>query len=71
MLDPKRVYSRKENIIYDGSVPIIKLKQKFIDIESLSKEGTKYMNRYLAMFPNLFEKIEQQKEVTINQLSLF
>lgn len=64
-------YSRKTNIIYQNDVPIIQLKQKFIDVEKLSPTGINYMNKYMEMFPELFEKIEQKEKESSNQLSLF
>lgn len=65
--------SRKNNVIIanliDGEeVPLIRLKQKFIDVMILSGEAMKYMERYLEMFPNLWEKIEKEDKV---QLTLF
>lgn len=65
--------SRKDNIIIanliDGEqVPLIKLKQKFIDLIIMEKEASSYMNRYLQMFPHLWEKIEKEEKT---QLTLF
>ena len=65
--------SRKDNIIIanliDGEqVPLIRLKQKFIDVMILSGEAMKYMERYLEMFPHLWEKIEKEEKL---QLTLF
>ena len=65
--------SRKDNVIIanliDGEqVPLIRLKQKFIDVMILSGEVLNYMNRYLEMFPNLWEPIVKEDKV---QLTLF
>lgn len=62
MLYPAKTYSRKSNIIYENGIPIIKLKQNFIDVEKLSEIGISYTNRYIEMFPNLFEIIVQKEE---------
>jgi hypothetical protein len=64
--------SRESNIIYanlvDGEkVPLIRLKQKFIDITILGGQSFDYMNRYLEMFPNLWEPVQEEQK----QLSLF
>jgi len=70
MLDLTKTYSRKSDIIYENSIPIIRLKQKFIDIETMSENAISYMNRYFEMFPDLFEKVIQEKP-KLEQLTLF
>lgn len=65
--------SRLNNIIFanliDGpKVPLIRLKQKFIDLQILEKQHVIYMEKYLKMFP-LWEII--QEEPTKTQLTLF
>ena len=49
MLYPFNTYSRKSNIVFENGIPIIKLKQNFIDIEKLSATGIIYTNRYMEM----------------------
>ena len=67
-------YSRENNVIIanliDGTKkPLIRLKQKFIDINVLEVPALEYMKRYLEMFPNLCELIKEEK--TEEQLTLF
>jgi hypothetical protein len=71
MLDPANTYSRKSNVIYENGVPIIKLKHNFIDLEKLSETVINYMNRFMVMFPDLFEIIVKKEEEINDQLSLF
>ena len=71
MLNPNNTYSRKSNVIYENGIPIIKLKQNFIDIENLSETVISYTNRYMEMFPDLFEMIENKIENKPKQFSLF
>jgi hypothetical protein len=71
MLNPNNSYSRKSNVIYENSIPIIKLKQNFIDVEKLSENIINYTNRFMVMFPDLFEKIVKKEEEINDQLSLF
>jgi len=71
MLNPNNSYSRKSNVIYENSIPIIKLKQNFIDVEKLSETVINYMNRFMVMFPDLFEIIVKKEEEINDQLSLF
>jgi len=71
MLNPNNTYSRKSNVIYENGIPIIKLKQNFIDIEKLSETVINYTNRYMEMFPDLFEMIENKIENKPKQFSLF
>jgi hypothetical protein len=66
-------YSRESNIIYanldDGDkVPLIHLKQKFIDLKILGGQAFDYMNRYLEMFPELWDRIKEEPK---QQLTLF
>lgn len=56
------------NLIDGEQVPLIRLKQKFIDVMILEGESFKYMERYLEMFPHLWEKIEKEEKL---QLTLF
>lgn len=65
--------SRKDNIIIanliDGQkIPLVRLKQKFIDVMILEREAYDYMIRYLEMFPDLWEPIEKERKT---QLLLF
>lgn len=65
--------SRKDNIIIanliDGQqIPLIRLKQNFIDVMILERQAYEYMKKYLEMFPDLWEPIEKERKI---QLSLF
>lgn len=65
-------YSRKDNVIIanltDGQqVPLVRLKQNFIDVTVLEGQGFDYMKRYMEMFPHLWEIIKQEN----SQLTLF
>jgi len=64
-------YFRKGNILYENNIPIIKLKQNFCNIEIISENAIDYMNRYLEMFPELYETIEEKTENKTQQISLF
>jgi DNA polymerase III subunit epsilon len=61
MLSLDKNYSRRANIIYEQGAPIIRLKQKFIDIDNLNDTTIEYMNRYLAMWPHHWELIQHEK----------
>jgi len=70
-LSIQKQYSRKSNIVYENTTPIIRLKQKFIDIEILSETAINYMNRYIEAFPDLIEIIVDKSEKKNEQFSLF
>lgn len=56
ILDITKKYSRLQGIVYDGhGNPVLKLKQRFPDIALLSEQGVKYINRYIAMYPDKYE----------------
>lgn len=62
--------SRENNIIYanltDGEkVPLVRLKQKFIDVMILEKQAYDYMERYMEMFPQHWELIQQKPQLTL------
>lgn len=71
MLSPSGNYSRKANIIYENDIPIISLKQKFIDIENLTETAINYMNKYMELSPDLYEVIVEKSEKKNEQISLF
>lgn len=50
-------------------IPVVKFKQKFIDLQIVDKEPMNYMKKYIELFPDLLETIEP-KEI-IQQLKLF
>jgi len=62
-LESNRSYQRINNIIYDDSIPIIKLYQKSIDLMILDDVVIAYMNRYLQTFPDLWEPIDNQMKI--------
>lgn len=75
-MDQSYVYflSLKDNIIYlnckDGRIiPDIRLKQNFPDNPVMNGTHIEYMNRYMSMFPHLFEKIQNIEKPI--QLCLF
>jgi hypothetical protein len=68
-------YSRENNIIIanltdGGKIPLVKLRQKFIDITILEGPGFEYMKRYLVMFPELWENIKEDPKNN-EQLKIF
>jgi len=68
VLDIEKSYIRKNNVLYEEGVPIVKFTfSKFIDIEKLRPEGVKYMERYMNAYPDYYEKIKPTEE----QLTLF
>ena len=65
-------YSRENNVIIanltDGQqVPLVRLKQNFINVTVLGGKGFDYMKRYMEMFPHLWELIQKEE----SQLTLF
>ncbi|MES2796684.1 MAG: hypothetical protein V4683_12000 [Bacteroidota bacterium] len=50
-------------------VPVVKFKQKFIDLRIVDKEPWLYIKRYIEMFPELVEIIELKTQT--EQLKLF
>ena len=65
--------SRKDNIIFANltngdQVPLVRLKQNFIDVNILEGQAFEYMKKYMEMFPHLWELIEKEQKP---QLSLF
>lgn len=66
-------YSRENNVIYanlthGARVPLIRLKQNFIDLTILCSQAYDYMQKYLSMFPELWELVEKEPK---QQLTLF
>lgn len=57
------------NLIDGPKVPLIRLKQKFIDLPMLEKQHVIYMEKYLEMFPDLWEMVKEENTQT--QLTLF
>lgn len=50
-------------------VPVVKFKQKFIDLQIVDKEPLNYIKKYIEMFPDLVEQIESKAQT--EQLKLF
>lgn len=50
-------------------VPVVKFKQKFIDLQIVDKESLAYIKKYIEMHPELVETIEPKK--ITEQLKLF
>ena len=66
-LNAENIYSRKENVLYENEVGILKFKQNFINLENLNANAISYMQSYIEMFPDLVELIQEEKQ----QLTLF
>jgi hypothetical protein len=67
-------YKRIDNVLIavkttGEEVPVVKFKQKFIDLQIVDKEPFAYMQKYIEMFPHFIDKIEPQKQT--EQLKLF
>lgn len=67
-------YKRSDSILIavtttGEEVPVVKFKQKFIDLRIVDKEPWQYIKRYIEMFPELVEIIEPKK--ITEQLKLF
>lgn len=67
-------YKRIDNILIavtttGEEVPVVKFKQKFIDLQIIDKEPMNYMKKYMELFPELMETIEPKK--ITEQLKLF
>jgi hypothetical protein len=65
--------SRKDNIIFANltngdQVPLVILKQNFIDANILEVQAYEYMKKYMEMFPHLWELIVKEEKL---QLTLF
>lgn len=54
-------------LVDGGEVPLIKFKQKFIDIDILDRQPREYMLKYMELFPDLWEYVKEEKQ----QLTLF
>ena len=68
-------YSRQDSVLIaiktnGESIPLVKFKQKFIDLDILSDNALQYMKDYMQHYPNLFELIDLQKKEN-EQLTLF
>lgn len=68
-------YSRENNVIIanliDGTKkPLIRLKQNFIDSEIMKAYRIEYMENFMEMFPDLWEKIIDEP-IKEEQLTLF
>lgn len=50
-------------------VPVVKFKQKFIDLQIVDKKPLTYIKKYIEMFPKLVEIIEVKTQT--EQLKLF
>lgn len=69
------LYSRKDSVLIatktnGDSIPLVKFKQKFIDLDIVSDNALQYMKDYMQHYPNLFELIDLPKKET-EQLTLF
>jgi len=67
-------YKRIDNILIavkttGEEVPVVKFKQKFIDLQIIDKEPWQYIKKYIEMFPELVEIIELKTQT--EQLKLF
>lgn len=67
-------YKRIDNILIavkttGEEIPVVKFKQKFIDLQIVDKAPWDYMKKYIEMFPELVEIIEPK--IATQQLTLF
>lgn len=67
-------YKRINNVLIavkttGEEVPVVKFKQKLIDLQIVDKEPFQYMKKYIEMFPELVESIEIKSP--LQQLTLF
>jgi hypothetical protein len=67
-------YKRTNNILIavtttGEEVPVVKFKQKFIDLMIVDKDPLAYIKKYIEMFPELVEMIELKTQT--EQLKLF
>jgi uncharacterized protein YjhX (UPF0386 family) len=68
-------YSRENNTIianltHGGKIPLVRLHQNFINITVMDGKAWNYMQKYMAMFPHLWEQIKEEKKEN-EQLTLF
>ena len=63
ILDPKKSYARLNNIIYENGMPIIWLKQIFVDVETMKENVVNYMNRYLEANPDLYSLKQPMRKI--------
>lgn len=69
MLSHHNRYDRIGNILYENDVPKFKFtKSKFIDVINLKPNVIDYMNRYMEMWPNNWEKITEETMYDIIKL---
>lgn len=69
-------YSRENNILIANKtngdkVPLVKFQQTFPDKLILESRHIDYMQDYMTMYPNLWEKVEPEKTETNQQLTFF
>lgn len=68
-------YTRQDSVLIatktnGEKVPLVKFKQKFIDLDIVSDTALQFMKDYMQHYPNLFELIDLPKKET-EQLTLF
>lgn len=64
ILNKDFVYSRHNNILYQNGIPLYKFTySRFPDFDVLTNQGTIYMEKYLNMYPQYFEKIMKQHKI--------
>ena len=69
-------YSRKVSTLIavktnGDTIPLVKFKQKFIDLHIVSDSALQYMKDYMDYYPDLFELIDLPKNNENEQLTLF
>lgn len=74
-VDNVTFYRRRDGILYGVTpeaveVPLVKFQRNFIDVEKLNTETIQYTNRYMAMWPDKWELINNEPKEE-NQLTLF
>ena len=63
LLNKTSKYSRISNIILENDIPVLELKQKFVDLDTLSNQAIDYMNLYIEMFPELVKTIHSSRVI--------
>lgn len=69
-------YSRKDSVLIatktnGESIPLVKFKQKFIDLIIVTESGLQYMKDYMEYHQDLFDLIDLPKNNENEQLTLF
>lgn len=66
ILSLNKSYYRKDNIVFESGTnkSVVKFKQWFPDVEKLTEEAIKYINKYCSMYPELYEKTNSPQQLS-------